>query len=137
MISSAKVIRMRSVPRAAILLSVLPGLILIGACGGESKEAPPAPAAPAPSAAAAPDVAPPADKAALTEINLPTPNAYPHSIAVTPDGSLWFTELQANKLGTYDPQTQRFREFTVPTAGSNPHGIGAAPDGAIWTTEQA
>lgn len=32
-------------------------------------------------------------------LTLPTSDAEPHSIAVGPDGALWFTEFSGNKIG--------------------------------------
>src|ERR1700716_2303102 len=57
------------------------------------------------------------------EFDLPTPDAHPHDPAAAPDGSLWFTEQKANKLGRLDPKSGQMRESPLPTADSGPHGL--------------
>src|SRR5437762_1867914 len=70
----------------------------------------------------------------IREFDLPTPDARPHDPAVAPDGSLWFTEQKANKLGRLDPKSGRIREYPLPTADSGPHGLIADREGNIWFT---
>jgi virginiamycin B lyase len=55
-------------------------------------------------------------------------------ITAGPDGALWFTEQNANKIGRLTT-SGAFTEYAVPTAGSFPNGITAGPDGALWFTE--
>ncbi|GAC1458389.1 MAG: hypothetical protein PVSMB10_16080 [Pseudarthrobacter sp.] len=69
----------------------------------------------------------------ITEFTVPTPNSGPLYITAGPDGALWFTERDANKIGritTFGTIT----EFVV-RAGSEPEHITAGPDGALWFTE--
>ena len=70
----------------------------------------------------------------IREFALPTPDARPHDPAAAPDGSLWFTEQKANKLGRLDPKSGRIREFPLPRADSGPHGLVADREGNIWFT---
>ena len=58
----------------------------------------------------------------------------PPGITAGPDGALWFTELDGNKIGRITT-AGTITEFTIPTGGSNPIGITAGPDGALWFTE--
>ena len=37
--------------------------------------------------------------AQITEYPIPTANSGPHGITVAPDGSVWFTEIEAGKIG--------------------------------------
>jgi virginiamycin B lyase len=55
-------------------------------------------------------------------------------IAYGPDGNIWFTDTDLNKIGrmTLDGKVT---EFDVPTPDSLPAGIIAGPDGNIWFTE--
>src|SRR6266513_4446267 len=76
----------------------------------------------------------PAAPVSIREFDLPTPDARPHDPAVAPDGSLWFTEQKANKLGRLDPKSGRIREYPLPTADSGPHGLIADREGNIWFT---
>ena len=71
---------------------------------------------------------------AIKEYEVPTPQSRPHDPAVAPDGSLWYTGQQANKLGRLDPATGQFKEYPLKTPGSGPHGLTADRDGNIWFT---
>jgi len=73
-------------------------------------------------------------KVNIREWNVPTPNSRPHDPALAPDGSLWFTEQMANKLGRLDPTTGQIKEFALKTPDSGPHGLVADRDGNIWFT---
>jgi YD repeat-containing protein len=63
------------------------------------------------------------------------PSGFGHS-AITrgPDGNLWFTENNANRIGRITPAGQ-ITEFDLPNANSSPTHIIAGPDGALWFTE--
>ncbi len=60
----------------------------------------------------------------------------PWEIATGPDGALWFTENNANKIGRITT-AGALTEYPVPTLNSGPLGIAAGPDGALWFTEEA
>ncbi len=64
----------------------------------------------------------------------PTVSGWPMDIAAGPDGNLWFTERDANKIGRITPAGV-VTEFTVPTSGSYPWGITSGPDGNLWFAE--
>ena len=70
----------------------------------------------------------------LTEFALPTTHAGPESITTGPDGNLWFTEHDANKIGRITP-TGEVTEFPIPTDSTRPVVIASGPDGALWFTE--
>ena len=70
----------------------------------------------------------------ITEYPIPTGNAVPLVITSGSDGALWFTELQANKIGRITASGV-ITEFSVPTPFAKPEGITSAPDGALWFTE--
>ena len=64
----------------------------------------------------------------------PVPNlgtAAIHSAVPAPDGSVWLTEQGSNKLGKWDPKTQKITEYQD-TWGK--HTIRVAPDGMVWST---
>jgi len=65
---------------------------------------------------------------------MPVPGALPFDIAANPDGSMWFTEFAANKIGRISG-TGAITEFTVPTANAGPYQITAGAGGAMWFTE--
>ena len=65
---------------------------------------------------------------------MPVPGALPFDIAADPDGSMWFTEFAANKIGRISG-TGAITEFTVPTANAEPYQIASGAGGAMWFTE--
>jgi virginiamycin B lyase len=71
----------------------------------------------------------------ITELSpLPTANAAPTGITTAHDGSIWFTEMNANKVARMST-TGILTEYAVPTAGAAPQAITATPDGNLWFTE--
>lgn len=72
-------------------------------------------------------------KGTIQEFPVPTSTAGIGSIAVGPDGALWFTEVQANKIGTITTAGV-IREFGL-SSNTCPQGIAGGPDGAVWFTE--
>jgi streptogramin lyase len=70
----------------------------------------------------------------ITEHTIPTASSQPYDIVAGPDGNLWFTERNANKVGKVSTSGS-FTEYTVPTANSKPFGIALGPDGNLWFTE--
>src|SRR5215212_6400454 len=76
----------------------------------------------------------PVSAQAITEFTVPTPNSSPNGIVSGPDGALWFTELNANRIGRVTT-AGAFTEFPLPTPNSAPFWIVVGPDGALWFTE--
>ena len=71
----------------------------------------------------------------VTAFPIGTGSAYLHGIAAGPDGNLWFTEYDGNRVGRITPGGT-VTEFSAGiTAGAKPHGIAAGPDGNLWFTE--
>src|SRR2546428_7903938 len=71
----------------------------------------------------------------IVEYAIPTPNSAPHCLVAAPDGLIWFAEIGANKLGRFDPGTERFTEWLGPTPDRRPHGIARAPDARVDVTQ--
>ncbi len=65
---------------------------------------------------------------------VPTPEAKPLDVAIGSDGSAWFTEFDADKIGRIDP-AGRVHEYAVPTPGAEPYQLIARPDGSVYFTE--
>jgi virginiamycin B lyase len=65
-----------------------------------------------------------------------------HSAVPAPDGSVWLTEQGGNRLGRWDPATQKITEYPdsyVPgkegvTAGGDKHTLRVDAEGRVWTT---
>ena len=72
----------------------------------------------------------------IIEYDIPTPNSAPHCLVAAPDGAIWFAEIGADKIGRFDPKTERFTEWPIPTPGGHPHGIVWSSDGRVYFTEQ-
>src|SRR6266581_4293481 len=74
----------------------------------------------------------------------PAPQALgePQFITAGPDGNLWFTARDGNKIGRITP-SGAIIEFPLPkkdcrsTNGCQPQEITAGPDGNLWFTERA
>ncbi len=69
----------------------------------------------------------------MTELEVPTRSGGPTDVAIGGDGSVWFVELRAGKIGRF--ADGRFTEFTVPATDAGITGLAVAPDGAVWFTE--
>ena len=85
-------------------------------------------------AALAAGAALPAAAQTVTPHTIPTANSAPGGIAAGPDGALWFTETNGNKIGRITT-AGAFSEFALPTANAGPGRITAGPDGALWFME--
>jgi len=73
--------------------------------------------------------------ALVTEFNVPSSNSGTSGITYYgPDGDLWFTERQTNKIGKMTPAGV-FAEYNIPTTGADPLSITSGPDGNLWFTE--
>jgi virginiamycin B lyase len=64
----------------------------------------------------------------------PTPNSSPAQITAGPDGTLWFTEATASKIGHVAPGGS-IVEFPTPTPGAYPLGIARGPRSFMVFTE--
>src|SRR3989442_5003685 len=72
----------------------------------------------------------------IIEYDIPTPNSAPHCLVAAPDGLIWFAEIGANKLGRFDPRTEKFTEWPVPTLDGPPHRIDLGSDRRVYLNEQ-
>jgi formylglycine-generating enzyme required for sulfatase activity/streptogramin lyase len=59
-----------------------------------------------------------------------------HGIAAAPDGSMWFTEENAGRIGHISAEPPyRLEEFPLTPATGKPGPIAVAPDGTVWVAE--
>jgi streptogramin lyase len=70
----------------------------------------------------------------FTEFPIPGTVPTPWGITAGPDGNLWFTEFQTNKIGRIST-ADVITEFAVPTLIFS-QSIVAGPDGALWFISQ-
>jgi virginiamycin B lyase len=68
------------------------------------------------------------------ETSVPTANSGPFDIATAPDGYLYYTEQNVDKLGRVHDLFSAQSEISL-TAGSTPKDIVRGPDGNLWFTE--
>ena len=66
-----------------------------------------------------------------------SPNAQPLGITRGPDGNLWFTEIEGNRIGRVTPLGVVTEFSAGMSPGAFPLGITAGPDGNLWFTELA
>jgi virginiamycin B lyase len=65
--------------------------------------------------------------------------AYAHSIAVGPNGNVWFTENGSQRIGEMTPGGFMVGQFPAPpaTLSGSPAGIAVGADGNLWFTENS
>lgn len=68
----------------------------------------------------------------VTEFPIPTPQSRPGGLAIADDGTPWFTELAANKVGKVGAD-DKVVDFALPLNGV-PLGIARGPDANMWIT---
>lgn len=71
----------------------------------------------------------------IMKIALPTVQGDPQGVATAPDGTIWFTETAASKIG-HIAADGNVTEFALP-AGSEPKGLAVGPDKNVWFAEQS
>src|SRR6185436_17967964 len=74
----------------------------------------------------------PTVKGQVTEWDVPTPK-FARDPAPAPDGSMYITVMQGNKIARFDPATKKFREWELPS-GANPHGLVVDKHGIVFYT---
>ncbi|MFI5457240.1 MAG: hypothetical protein ACHRXM_17480 [Isosphaerales bacterium] len=72
----------------------------------------------------------------ISEFSVPSgSHTFPDGITAGANGKLWFTEFNADKIGTINSVTDKFAEFPLPTNNAQPFRITLGPDKNIWFTE--
>jgi virginiamycin B lyase len=56
----------------------------------------------------------------------------PYELRVGPDGRVWMSELQGNRLVAFAPGTGKFQTFTLPTPHSGPRRFDVDARGIVW-----
>ncbi len=74
----------------------------------------------------------PAVKGQVTEWDVPTPK-FARDPAPAPDGTIYITVMQGNKIAQFDPKTKKFHEWELP-AGAKPHGLIVDRQGIVYYT---
>jgi virginiamycin B lyase len=63
-------------------------------------------------------------------IDLPRPGAVPTDVAIGADGSVWFLQFRANRVGQF--RDGKFSDFEVAKENAGLSGLAIASDGAVW-----
>ena len=75
------------------------------------------------------------DTLAVTEVKLPTPKTTVRRFDFGPDGTIWFVNSGAGKLGRLNPKTGEIKEWPSPSGpNSHPYGFAVVND-IIWYNE--
>lgn len=56
----------------------------------------------------------------------------PYEIRTAPDGRVWMSELQGNRIVVLNPETGASEAFTLPTPNSGPRRFDIDPGGVLW-----
>jgi streptogramin lyase len=73
----------------------------------------------------------------ITETTVTTDDSEPTGVASGSDGSIWFTQQAASKIGRLNPATGAITgEFPTDTPDAGPSGIVATTSGFLWFTEE-
>ncbi len=73
---------------------------------------------------------------AVAEFPLADPTSTPIYVKAGPDGSMWATELTANRIARVTA-AGKLSEYDIPFRNSRPIAIVPGPDGAMWFSEEA
>jgi virginiamycin B lyase len=66
---------------------------------------------------------------------LPHPRSGPTTVAIAPDGRVWFTEGAGDRIGRMNPDGSDLAEFALPHPASAPRIIAVGADGNLWFSE--
>jgi virginiamycin B lyase len=76
-----------------------------------------------------------ASSGAVHALSLPHPNSGPTTVAIAPDGRVWFTQSGGNRIGRFNADGSGLVEFALPHADSAPRIIALGADGNMWFSE--
>lgn len=68
----------------------------------------------------------------IVEFPVPTPR-FARDPAPGPDGSIYVTVMQGDRIARFDPSAKTFREWNLPP-GAHPHGLLVDAEGMVWYT---
>jgi virginiamycin B lyase len=60
-----------------------------------------------------------------------------YGLRLSPDGTVWTTQLMGGRLISHDPETAEFRLYDLPTPSSGPRRPDVGPDNRVWVPEYA
>ena len=78
-----------------------------------------------------------AASAAIEEFPIGGGESDPADVVVGPDGKVWFTEFNGNRISSLDPDTGAVDRFDIGVRYGSPGAITVGADGNLWFTEEA
>lgn len=69
---------------------------------------------------------------ALPSATPPGTSPIPYELRVAPDGRVWMSELQGNRVVAFDPRTGQHHPFTMPMSHGGPRRLDISADGRVW-----
>jgi virginiamycin B lyase len=72
----------------------------------------------------------------VTKYQPPTKTGFPRRIVTADDGTIWFAEFQAGKIGQFDPKEERFKEFPLPGPKATPYALGIDTEHKVWYSSE-
>jgi virginiamycin B lyase len=88
------------------------------------------------SAAAATPVRDPPSFDFVQNFTIPIPNSGPNAIVSGPNGTLWFVEFSAGRIGEFVTSNNSFHEFAIPETGAIPACLAIDQFGTVWFSDQ-
>jgi virginiamycin B lyase len=77
------------------------------------------------------------DPSPIKNFDVPTNNSGPLAIISGGNGTMWFSEYYAGKIGEFFISNDSIREFQVPENDSRPAGLSVDSFGNIWFTDES
>lgn len=68
----------------------------------------------------------------ITQFDIPTKRSMPHNVTFSPQGQVWYSERNTNKIGTLDPKTGQMKEFPIPSDLNRPTPTVVDKKGNVW-----
>ncbi len=80
-------------------------------------------------------ISPSVESGALKFYQIPVSSGAPAAITTDQSGAIWFSEITDNRIGMFNPTTERFSHFKIPTSSSFPTDLTVDAKGNIWFAE--
>ena len=72
-----------------------------------------------------------------TEYTPPTHDKnFNRRIVTDTDGMIWFAEFNQNKMTSFDPKTEKFKDYTLPGHNATPYAVGIDKNHNVWYSSQ-
>ncbi len=70
-------------------------------------------------------------------VNMPQGKSiFNRRIAIDTEGIVWFAEYNTGKIASFDPKTEKFKEYQLPGGDPTPYALGIQKDHSIWYSSE-